>query len=113
MIKNNLFRILLAIQTIGLLVYTYWAIQQEGSNWLRIAISNVQSFSWSGQFNLDFLCYLTLSGLWIMWRDKFSGKSILIGVVAMLLGILFFAPYLLWLLGKARGDMKYVMVGDR
>jgi len=69
--------------------------------------------TWSGQFNLDFLCYLALSGLWIMWRNKFSGKSILVGTVAMILGIVFFAPYLLWLMNKEKGDLKRVLVGDR
>ena len=113
MSNNNLFKTLLVVQTIGLLTYTFIAFQTEGANLFGVFLTNIKSLTWSGQFNLDFLCYLTLSGLWIMWRNKFSGKSILVGTVAMILGIVFFAPYLLWLMNKEKGDLKRVLVGDR
>ena len=76
-------------------------------------LSNVKSINWSGQFNLDFMSYLTLSGLWVMWRNHVSGKSIVIGLVAMILGIIFFAPYVLVLLVQEKGDLKKVLVGNR
>lgn len=107
------FKALLVIQTVGLLAYTYIAFQAEGANFFNIALNNVKSMNWSGQFNLDFFCYLNLSGLWIMWRNKFSGISILTGTVAMILGIVFFAPYLLWLMFKENGEIKRVLVGER
>ena len=107
------FKALLVIQTVGLLAYTYIAFQAEGANFFNIALNNVKSLNWSGQFNLDFFCYLTLSGLWIIWRNKFSGISILTGTGAMILGIVFFAPYLLWLMFKENGDLKRVLVGER
>jgi hypothetical protein len=113
MSNNNLFKTLLVIQTIGLFVYTFIAFQTEGTDLFSVFLANIKSLTWNGQFNLDFLCYLTLSGLWIMWRDKFNGKSIFIGIVATILGIIFFAPYLLWLINKENGDLKRVLVGDR
>lgn len=113
MSNNNFFKALLVLQTIGLCIYTLFAYQAEGANLIGVAISNIKSLSWSGQFNLDFSCYLTLSGIWIMWRNKFTGKSIFIGTIAMILGIIFFAPYLLWLLFKENGNLKLVLIGNR
>ncbi len=113
MSRNYLFKTLLIIQTIGLLVYTVAAYQKEGADLFSIFINNVVSSNWSGQFNLDFLCYLTLSGIWIMWRNKFSTRSILLGTSAMVLGIVLFAPYLLWVTNKENGDLKKALIGDR
>jgi hypothetical protein len=113
MSNNNLFKTLLVVQTIGLLTYTFIAFKTEGATLFGVFLTNIKSLTWSGQFNLDFLCYLILSGLWIMWRNKFSGKSILVGTVAMILGIVFFAPYLIWLIIKEKGDLKHVLVAGR
>lgn len=113
MSTNNLFKTLLVVQTIGLLSYTFIAFQTEGATLFSVFLTNIKSLTWTGQFNLDFLSYLTLSGLWIMWRNKFSMKSILIGLLAMILGIVFFAPYLLWLLYKEKGEFKHVLIGER
>lgn len=111
--NKTVFKALLVIQTLGLLAYTFIAIQTEGPNFLIIALNNLKSLTWSGQFNLDFSCYLTLSGLWIMWRNKFTPMFIIVGFAAMILGIIFFAPYLLHLLTKENGDLKRVLIGDR
>jgi hypothetical protein len=111
--KNTFFQALLIIQTIALLVYTGFAFKNEGLTLFQVIISNISSLNWSGQFNLDFACYLALSGIWIMWRNKFTTSSIIIAIVAMILGIIFFAPYLLYLLTKEKGDIKLVLCGDR
>jgi hypothetical protein len=113
MSSNNVFKTLLVVQTIGLLIYTFIAYQIEGPDLFGVFINNIKSLKWSGQFNLDFLCYLTLSGFWIMWRNQFTTKSIILGAVAMVLGIVLFAPYLLWLTNKENGDLKRVLVGKR
>lgn len=111
--KNHLFKALLIAQAMLLLVYTLVIYPSEGGNLFSVFISNVQSLTWSGQFNLDFLCYLILSGLWIMWRHQFSGRSIITGITAMILGIIFFAPYILWIIQKENGNLKRVFIGDR
>ena len=111
--KKSPLKILLATQTIGLAAYTYFTAQAQGIDLLAVFLDNLSSLTWSGQFNLDFLCYLILSGLWIMWRNAFSSQSILIGIIATLLGIVFFAPYLIWLITKEKGDLKRVFIGNR
>ncbi|MCU0417671.1 MAG: hypothetical protein MUE33_10860 [Cytophagaceae bacterium] len=106
-------KVLLLLQTIGLLIYTTLVINIEGADFIFVFINNILSINWSGQFNLDFSCYLLLSGIWIMWRGKFSISVILLGFVAMILGIVVLAPYLLLLLSKEKGDVKRLLIGDR
>jgi hypothetical protein len=86
---------------------------QTAVNFLERAKEFVTSMTWMGQFALDFQCYLILSALWIAWRNKFSVKSIMIAILAMILGIIVFAPYLLYLLSKEKGDFKGVLIGNR
>jgi hypothetical protein len=113
MSKSKLFKTLLIVQTIGLLAYTLFVINKEGIILFSVFMNSIFSLNWTGQFNLDFLCYLMLSGFWIMWRNKFTSKSIFIGAVAMVLGIVMFAPYLLWIINKEHNDLKRVLIGDR
>ncbi len=111
--NNNLLKVLLVAQAILVLGYTVFAFKNEGANLLGIFLTNIQSFNWNGQFNLDFSSYLTLSGLWIMWRNKFNSFSIVLGVFAAVAGIIVFAPYLFYLLTKEKGDLKSVLIGNR
>lgn len=112
MTNNTFIKSLLILQTLGLFIYTCYAFQTEGISLFSVLFTNLKSLGWSGQFNVDLLCYSTLSGIWIMWRNKFAGSAILIGVLAMSSGMLIFAPYLLWLIGKEKGDLKRVIVGE-
>lgn len=100
--KKHALLLLLAFQTLALLVYTAFAVHTDGPNLIAVFIGNVNALGWSGQFNLDFACYLVLSGLWIMHRGKFKPVSIATGLVAMVLGIVFFAPFLMYELLKGR-----------
>jgi hypothetical protein len=111
--SQTLLKSLLIIQTIVLLVYTGFAIQNEGWTLFTIFTNNIAALNWNGQFNADFSCYLALSGIWIMWRNKFSISSIIFAVIAAIIGIIVFAPYLLYLLTKEKGDLKKVLLGDR
>ncbi|MCR9253331.1 MAG: hypothetical protein NXI20_23155 [bacterium] len=113
--KNNQYALkaLLIIQTIGLLIYTVIAIHNDGGNFFLRAIEFSQSLKWIGQFTLDFNCYLILSALWIMWRNQFSTQCIAFGIIAMILGIIVFAPYLLYLISKEKGDLLRVIAGKR
>lgn len=90
--KQYFLKGLLIFQTLGLLLYTIIAIQNDGFNFLERAKEYTMSLTWMGQFALDFQCYLLLSALWITWRNRFSNKSIITAVVAMILGIIVFAP---------------------
>jgi hypothetical protein len=111
--KNIFINALLVSQTLALLIYSYFAFNNEGPNLLGIMIANVKALNWSGQFNLDFSCYLILSGLWLMWRNKFDKQSIALGLLAMVGGIIFFAPYLLYLFYKEKYDLKRVLCGKQ
>ena len=112
--KSQIFlKSLVIIQTIALLIYTGYAIKNEGWTLFNVFFNNLTTINWNGQFNLDFSCYLTLSGVWIMWRNRFSISSILFALIAMILGIIAFAPYLFYLLTKENGDLKKVLLGVR
>lgn len=111
--QNKPLIFLLLMQTIGLLVYTVIAAGNEGVNLFPFFLSNVQAMGWSGQFNLDFGCYLLLSGLWVLWRHQFSRLGWLLAPVLTVLGIVAFAPYLVFLLWQNGGDLKKVLLGDR
>lgn len=112
---NNqyLLKSILVFQTIAVLIYTAVAMQNDGFDFFAKMIQFVSSLTWMGQFTVDFSCYLLLSALWIAWRNQFSGGSILMAITASILGIIVFAPYVLYLLAQERGDLKRVLVGAR
>lgn len=111
--KNNLLKLFLILQTIIVSVYTVIAFKNEGADLFSIFLSNIQSLTWNGQFNLDFSAYLMLSGLWIVWRNNYNPFSIFFGIIASIVGIIVFAPYLLYLLWVEKGNLKKVLIGDR
>jgi len=111
--KQLLLKALLLCQTIVLVAYTVYVSQTKGWDLLTIFIQNITNLDWNGQFNLDFSSYLTLSALWIIWRNQYTLKSILIGLACMIIGIMLFAPYLLYLITIEKGDLKRVLIGNR
>ncbi|MCU0447162.1 MAG: hypothetical protein MUE85_19880 [Microscillaceae bacterium] len=102
---------MLSSQTLVVLIYTLYVGDIEGWDFLTVAQNNLLSLTWNGQFSLDFSCYLVLSGLWLMWRNQYNASGVLLGLVAMILGIVVFAPYLLHLLWQEKGDIKKVLLG--
>lgn len=102
----------LTAQTLLLLVYTYFAVTNEGWNLVAYLLEHVRNLGWAGQFNLDFACYLLLSALWVLWRFNYRTKAWPLALLAMVGGILFFAPYLLFLLQRHKGDLKAVLLGE-
>ena len=111
--RKSLLKALLLFQTLALVIYTVYAVKNESWGLIQVFTENIYSLNWNGQFNLDFSSYLTLSGLWIMWRNQWSLSSIIIAIIAMIIGIMAFAPYLFYLLTVERGDLKKVLVGNR
>ncbi|MEX1365995.1 MAG: hypothetical protein AB1Z98_22905 [Nannocystaceae bacterium] len=105
------FRALLLAMTACLFLYTGYVGIEYGFNIFPMFIGEIMAGTWQGQFNLDFNCYLVLSGLWVAWRDRFSAGGILFGLVAAVLGMVLFAPYLLWLTFKHDGDMRKLLLG--
>jgi hypothetical protein len=110
--KSLLFKMLLLSLSLTVAVYTGMVIQKEGINFFAVFIENMLAVNWNGQFHIDFMCYLILSGLWIMWRERFSVSSIALACCAMVIGFIFLAPYVLYLLAKENGNFKKVLTGD-
>lgn len=105
------FRSVLIVMTVAILVFTGAAVANEGINLLVPFFQPVLAMTWQGQFNVDFSCYLILSGIWMAWRGGFSRSSIALGVLAPPFGILFFAPYLVYLIAQNGGDPRRLLLG--
>ena len=106
-----MFRAYLVVILACLTGYTLVVGINHGWNLLPIFFSNIAEMSWSGQFNVDFMSFLGLSGIWVAWRHQFSGGAIALGVAAFFGGMLFLTPYLLWARAQAGGDAKVLLLG--
>ncbi len=106
------FRILLVVFTIAIIAYTLPVGFAHGWNLGPVFFGDIAAMTWAGQFNFDFLCFLILSGLWVSWRHAFSPSGFALGFLALIGGIMFLAPYLLWTLTKAEGDMARLFLGQ-
>jgi hypothetical protein len=105
------FRIFLAVIFISLLAYTLITISQHGWNLLPIFFGDMKAMTWPGQFNFDFFGFLLLSGLWVSWRNHFSGLGLALGVLAVFGGMLFLSAYLFYLSFKT-DDLKNLLTGS-
>ncbi|MBX2877270.1 MAG: hypothetical protein KTR30_34435 [Saprospiraceae bacterium] len=106
-------RILLLLFALAILPYTFYTISHEGLNLFSVFLGDLQSLSWSGQFNLDFLTYLILSSLWVAWRHDFSSRGLLFALCASILGMSFLAPYLLMMTFQVKGDIVHLLLGSQ
>ena len=107
------FRLYLAAIWIVLIVYTLVVGAEHGWNLLAVFFADMAAMGWAGQFNLDFMMFLSLFGLWLAWRHDFTPGGIALGVAGFFLGMSLLAPYVIYLTVRARGDMKRVLLGDR
>ena len=105
------FRLLLLAITMVIVVFTIAAVAKDGWNLMPHFFGPIFALTWQGQFNVDFTTYLILSGVWMAWRGGFTGRSIALGLFAPPLGILFFAPYLIYLISQSGGDPKKLVLG--
>lgn len=105
------FRILLGVLFINILIYTLVVGLNHGWDLFSVFFNDIMSLNWPGQFDVDFSSYLTLSALWIAWRHHFSGSGIAIALVALIMGMVVFAPYLLYTSVQTKGNMKELLVG--
>jgi FtsH-binding integral membrane protein len=106
-----LFRVFLATLFVIIAVYTSITIATDGLGLVPLFFGEMLTFGWQGQFNLDFLTFLLLTGLWVAWRGGFTGASIGLGLVASVLGMVFLSAYLLVLSYRERGEMQRIMMG--
>jgi hypothetical protein len=105
------FRLLLVSIIIAVVSYTAITISNHGLGLFPIFFGDIAAMAWPGQFNLDFLCFLLLSGLWVAWRHHFSAAGLLLGFAAFNLGAPFLAGYLLIASFQTGGDVKAMLLG--
>ena len=108
----TVFRILLVVMILVLGAYTLMVGLDPGWNLFPAFFGDMAAMTWAGQFNLDFLCFLMFSGLWLAWRHRFSPGGLVLGVLGFFGGTMVLAPYLLFASLKAKGDMKVLLLGE-
>ena len=108
-----LFRLLLALIFTAIALYTGVVIAHHGLGLLPVFFGDMGSLAWPGQFNLDFMCMLALSGLWVAWRHRFSGAGVALGVVAFFGGALFLSVYLLVESFRTQGNVAALLLGQQ
>lgn len=107
------FRLFLYAVLGAILAYTAVTVARYGPNLLPAFFGEMMLFTWQGQFNLDFLTFLLLSGLWTAWRNGFTARGNALGAVAVFGGMVFLAAYLLILDRKHDGDLRRILLGVR
>lgn len=106
------FRILLMVIFVVIAGYTAVTIGSHGMSLLPIFFGDMATMTWPGQFNLDFLCMLILSGLWVAWRHEFSPAGLVLGLLALFGGAFFLSAYLLMITGRTQ-DVRVLLLGNR
>jgi hypothetical protein len=108
------FRLLLVVLLTAVVLYTIPVIANHGLlSLLPTYFADMAKMGWPGQFNLDFMGFLTLSALWTAWRNQFSASGVVLGIVAFFGGIPFLATYLLILSSRSGGDVKIMLLGEQ
>lgn len=105
-------RLHLGLVFLALAGYTGVVAANHGMNLLPAFFGAMAGFGWQGQFNLDFLCMLSLSGFWVARRHRFGATGLLLGACAFFGGALFLSAYLLIESYRARGDLAALLLGD-
>ena len=104
-------RLLLVLIFSAVAVYKGVVVANHGLNLLPGFFGDMTKLAWPGQFNLDFMCLLVLSGLWVAWRHRFSVPGIALGLTATFGGALFLSVYLLVESYRSGGDMRSLLLG--
>ena len=105
------FRMVLIAMTALIFLFTITAVMDGGLDLFTPFLGPIFAMNWQGQFHIDFAMYLVLSGIWMAWRSGFTPGGLALGICTPALGILFFAPYLIYLIGKSEGDVRKLLLG--
>lgn len=108
----TLFRLFLLTCLVAIAAYTSVTVANHGFNLLPVFFGDMAEMAWPGQFNLDFMCFLALSALWVSWRHQFSAGGLALGLVAFFGGMLFLSIYLLVQSFGANGDVRVLLLGE-
>ncbi|WP_411291398.1 hypothetical protein [Sphingorhabdus sp.] len=107
-----LFRALLVAIILIVGVYTSITISSHGIGLYAVFFGDMAEMTWRGQFNLDFLCFLILSGVWVAWRHEFTATGLVLGFAAFNLGAPFLAGYLLVQSYRTNGNVPAMLLGE-
>jgi hypothetical protein len=105
-------RLLLVLIFSAIALYTGAVIARHGIGLLPVFFGDMAQLGWPGQFNLDFMCLLALSALWVAWRHRFGAAGLGLGAAAFLGGALFLSVYLFVESFRA-GDVRGLLLGPR
>ncbi len=64
----NALKIFLAVSTVGIYLFTAFAIVGQGWNWPAVGINDLLALDWRSQFDFDFIIHLLLA-CWVVWRE--------------------------------------------
>lgn len=107
------FRIFLILVFLAVAGYTGVVVVNHGVDLFSVFFGDMAKLAWPGQFNLDFMCLLALSGIWVAYRHRFRPMGIGLGVCAFVGGVFFLSAYLLVESVRARGDVASLLLGER
>lgn len=107
------FRAFLALVLLTVGTYTGLVIARHGLNLFPVFFGDMGELTWRGQFNLDFMCVLAFSGLWVAYRHRFSAVGLVLGLGAFFGGAPFLSAYLLVHAVRTKGDMAALLLGDQ
>lgn len=93
--------------------YTAKTVSLYGWDLFSIFFGDMASFTWPGQFNTDFFCFLTMSATWLTWRHHGSPAAFVLGLVGLIGGALFLSVYLSWAIVDASGDLPTLLLGSQ
>ena len=98
-----------------LVIYGYTAVVmgRDGFDFISPFLSNIRAVNWSGQFNLDFMCYLGMSAAWVAWRHRFSSAGLGMAALAAVFGFMFLAPYVVVAMTRAKGNVTMLVLGEQ
>lgn len=107
------FRLLLASIFLAIVGYTAVVIADHGMGLFGVFFGDIAKMGWPGQFNVDFLGFLTLSGFWLAWRHHFSPGGLALGVLGLFGGAPVLTGYLFLASLQAGGDPAVLLLGRR
>jgi hypothetical protein len=104
-----LIRALCILIFVSLAVYTA-PVQLAEPNLFPAFFGAIAGGGWQGQFNLDFLFMLTLSGLYVGWRHRATPAGLVLGLLAFLGGAMFLSVWL-FVQSFRHKDVRTLLVG--
>lgn len=106
------FRALLLVLPVAVVGYTVPVVMNHGLTLFPVFFGDIQKMEWPGQFNMDFMGFLVLSGLWMAWRHHWSPAGLALAVCGFFGGIPMLTSYLLFHSFQAN-DMKSLLLGPQ